>query len=133
MKNVEAVLRAAGPRFAEVVKTTIFLTDMNDFAAVNAVYGESFADTPPARSTVAVAALPRGSRVEVEVVALVRLSRVIGVEDRSRRGGVRDIRFVARRGAPVFAPRELALSLSRRRFRRADSAGARRPARGSSP
>jgi len=71
MKNVEAVLRAAGASFAEVVKTTIFLTDMNDFAQVNAIYGQAFGDTPPARSTVAVAALPRGSRVEIEVVALL--------------------------------------------------------------
>jgi 2-iminobutanoate/2-iminopropanoate deaminase len=71
MKNVGAVLRAAGASFAEVVKTTIFLTDMADFAAVNAVYGESFTETAPARSTVAVAALPRGSHVEVEVVAIV--------------------------------------------------------------
>jgi 2-iminobutanoate/2-iminopropanoate deaminase len=71
MKNVEAVLRAAGASFEEVVKTTIFLTDMNDFAQVNAIYGQSFGETPPARSTVAVAALPRGSRVEIEVVALL--------------------------------------------------------------
>jgi 2-iminobutanoate/2-iminopropanoate deaminase len=70
MKNVEAVLTAASATFANVVKTTIFLIDMNDFAAVNAVYGEYFVDTPPARSTVAVAGLPRGSRLEIEVVAL---------------------------------------------------------------
>jgi 2-iminobutanoate/2-iminopropanoate deaminase len=71
MKNVEAVLTAADATFASVVKTTIFLIDMNDFAAVNAVYGEYFHDTPPARSTVAVAGLPRGSRVEIEVTALL--------------------------------------------------------------
>ena len=71
MKNVAAVLRAAGATFAEVVKTTIYVTDMNDFAAVNAVYGESFTGVTPARSTIAVAALPRGSHVEVEVVALL--------------------------------------------------------------
>ncbi len=71
MKNVEAVLTAADATFASVVKTTIFLIDMNDFAAVNAVYGEYFVETPPARSTVAVAALPRGSRVEIEVTALL--------------------------------------------------------------
>jgi 2-iminobutanoate/2-iminopropanoate deaminase len=70
MKNVEAVLTAASATFANVVKTTIFLIDMNDFAAVNAVYGEYFVDTPPARSTVAVAGLPRGSRLEIEVIAL---------------------------------------------------------------
>lgn len=73
MANVAAVLAAAGLTFADVVKTTIFLIDMNDFAAVNAVYGESFEDAPkPARSTVAVAALPRGARVEIETIALRR-------------------------------------------------------------
>jgi 2-iminobutanoate/2-iminopropanoate deaminase len=70
MKNVSAVLTAASTTFANVVKTTIYLIDMNDFAAVNGVYGEYFADTAPARSTVAVAALPRGSLVEIEVTAL---------------------------------------------------------------
>lgn len=69
MKNVAAVLAAAGATFAQVVKTTIFLVDMNDFAAVNLVYGESFDAAAPARSTVAVAALPKGARVEIEVVA----------------------------------------------------------------
>ncbi len=71
MANVAAVLAAAGRNFADVVKTTIYLLDMSDFAAVNAVYGEFFkgTDTPPARSTVAVKELPRGSRVEIEVLA----------------------------------------------------------------
>ena len=69
MRNVGAVLAAAGTDFAHVVKTTIYLVDMNDFAAVNAAYGASFTAAPPARSTVAVAALPRGSRVEIEVLA----------------------------------------------------------------
>jgi len=71
MANVAAVLAAAGRTFADVVKTTIYLTEMADFAAVNAVYGESFAASPaaPARSTVAVKELPRGSRVEIEVLA----------------------------------------------------------------
>jgi 2-iminobutanoate/2-iminopropanoate deaminase len=69
MRNVEAVLHAANLNFAHVVKTTIFLVDMGDFANVNAVYGEYFVDLAPARSTVAVAALPKGSRVEIEVVA----------------------------------------------------------------
>jgi 2-iminobutanoate/2-iminopropanoate deaminase len=69
MRNVEAVLHAANLNFAHVVKTTIFLIDMGDFANVNAVYGEYFVDLAPARSTVAVAALPKGSRVEIEVVA----------------------------------------------------------------
>ena len=70
MKNIEAVLEAASATFANVVKTTIFLVDMGDFAAVNAVYGEYFTEIAPARSTVAVAGLPRGVRVEIEVVAL---------------------------------------------------------------
>ncbi len=69
MQNVAAVLAAGGAAFGHVVKTTIYLVDMNDFAAVNAAYGEYFTTVPPARSTVAVAALPKGSRVEVEVLA----------------------------------------------------------------
>jgi 2-iminobutanoate/2-iminopropanoate deaminase len=73
MANLAAVLAAAGLAFADVVKTTIFLADMNDFAAVNAVYGESFDDAPPpARSTVAAAGLPRGARVEIDAIALRR-------------------------------------------------------------
>jgi 2-iminobutanoate/2-iminopropanoate deaminase len=72
MKNLGAVLAAAGASFDEVVKTTIFLVDMSDFAAVNAAYGEHFGGTPPARSTVAVAALPLGARVEIEAVARLR-------------------------------------------------------------
>ncbi len=70
MANVAALLEAAGATFARVVKTTIYLIDMNDFAAVNEVYGLAFiGGVAPARSTVAVAALPRGVRVEIEVVA----------------------------------------------------------------
>ena len=69
MKNVQAVLTQAGLTFDHVVKTTIFLTNMNDFAAVNEVYGRYFKSQPPARSTVAVAALPKGVNVEVEVIA----------------------------------------------------------------
>jgi 2-iminobutanoate/2-iminopropanoate deaminase len=69
MKNVEAVLQAAGLGFQHIVKTTIFLTDMGDFPAVNDVYGKYFKSEPPARSTVAVAGLPRGVKVEVEVTA----------------------------------------------------------------
>jgi 2-iminobutanoate/2-iminopropanoate deaminase len=69
MKNIEAVLKAAGANFSHVVKTTIFLTDMNDFAKVNEIYGQSFSGTPPARSTVAVSGLPKGVNVEIEVVA----------------------------------------------------------------
>lgn len=71
MKNIEAVLRAGGSSFAKVVKTTIYLIDMNDFAVVNEVYGRHFADQPPARSTVAVSALPKGAQVEIEVIAAV--------------------------------------------------------------
>jgi len=63
------VLEAAGLTFNDVVKTTIFLADIADFAAVNAVYGRFVTDPPPARSTVAVAALPKGGRVEIEAIA----------------------------------------------------------------
>ncbi len=69
MRNLVAVLDAAGLTMADVVKTTIFLADMADFAAVNAVYGRFVSDPPPARSTVAVAALPKGGRVEIEAIA----------------------------------------------------------------
>ncbi|MBC5799847.1 MAG: RidA family protein [Candidatus Eremiobacteraeota bacterium] len=69
MENVRAVLAAASATFANVAKTTIYLIDMNDFAAVNDVYGSYFSESRPARSTVAVAALPRGARVEIEVIA----------------------------------------------------------------
>ena len=69
MDNLAAVLDAGGCGFADVVKTTIFLADLGDFAAVNEVYGKRFPAQPPARSTVQVAALPRGARVEIELVA----------------------------------------------------------------
>ncbi len=69
LKNVTAVLAAAGLEFKHVVKTTIFLTDMADFPAVNEVYGRYAKSAPPARSTVAVQGLPRGVKVEVEVTA----------------------------------------------------------------
>ena len=69
IENLSAVLRAAGSELDRVVKTTVFLTDLADFAALNAVYAEYFGPTPPARSTVQVAALPRGARVEIEAVA----------------------------------------------------------------
>ena len=71
MKNLAAVLAEAGASFASVVKTTIFLRDMADFQAVNEVYGRALGESRPARSTVAVAGLPRDVRVEIEVVALV--------------------------------------------------------------
>lgn len=70
LRNVQAVLEAAGSSLDRVVKTTVFLTQMSDFAAMNEVYGDTFKIEPPARSTVAVAELPRGARVEIEVVAL---------------------------------------------------------------
>jgi 2-iminobutanoate/2-iminopropanoate deaminase len=70
LQNVEAVLAAAGMDFADVVKTTVFLADLADFARMNEVYGRRFPSAPPARSTVQVAALPRGARVEIEVVAV---------------------------------------------------------------
>ena len=69
LRNLGAVLDAAGLTFGDVVKTTIFLADMADFAAVNGVYGRFVTDPPPARSTVAVAALPKGGRVEIEATA----------------------------------------------------------------
>jgi 2-iminobutanoate/2-iminopropanoate deaminase len=69
LRNLGAVLEAAGLTFEDVVKTTIFLADMADFAAVNGVYGRFVTDPPPARSTVAVAALPKGGRVEIEATA----------------------------------------------------------------
>ncbi len=69
MANLSAVLDAAGATWADVVKTTIFLVDIGDFATVNAIYGRFLADPPPARSTVGVAALPKGARVEIEAIA----------------------------------------------------------------
>ena len=69
LENLGAVLSAAGLDFSNVVKTTIFLIDMNDFAAVNEAYEAAFGDSKPARSTVAVAALPRGARVEIDCIA----------------------------------------------------------------
>ena len=72
MKNLEAILKAAGCDFSTVVKTTIFLADLKDFSSVNEVYGEYFKGDPPARATIQVAALPRGSLVEIEAVALVK-------------------------------------------------------------
>jgi 2-iminobutanoate/2-iminopropanoate deaminase len=69
LRNLDAVLDAAGATLADVVKTTIFLTDMGDFGAVNAVYARFMPDPPPARSTVAVAGLPKGALVEVEAIA----------------------------------------------------------------
>jgi len=70
LDNLSAVLAAAGSDLAHVVKTTVFLTDMADFAAMNEVYARRFGEHRPARSTVGVAALPRGFKVEIECVAI---------------------------------------------------------------
>jgi 2-iminobutanoate/2-iminopropanoate deaminase len=70
MQNLSHVLAAAGSSLGQVVKTTIFLADLGDFAAVNEIYGSFFKSEPPARSTVQVTALPLGARIEVEVVAI---------------------------------------------------------------
>jgi len=69
IKNIDAVLTEAGFAWYNVVKTTIFMTDLNDFAKVNAIYAEVFSETPPARSTVQVSGLPKGVNVEIEVIA----------------------------------------------------------------
>jgi 2-iminobutanoate/2-iminopropanoate deaminase len=68
--NIAAVLAAGGSSLAKVVKATVFLADMNDFQAMNSVYAEFFPASPPARSTVQVARLPRDARLEIEVIAL---------------------------------------------------------------
>jgi 2-iminobutanoate/2-iminopropanoate deaminase len=70
MKNLEAVLRNAGLGFEHVVRTTIFLADMGDFAQVNEVYARAFPKDPPARVTVQAAALPKGARVEIDAIAV---------------------------------------------------------------
>lgn len=70
LQNLAAVLAAAGTDLAHVVKTTVFLTDMEHFKAMNAVYAEFFGEAPPARSTVAVKALPLGALVEIEAIAV---------------------------------------------------------------
>jgi len=69
IENIKAVLAAAGATLNDVVKSTVFLLDMNDFAAMNAVYAEYFASPFPARSTIQVARLPKDARVEIEVIA----------------------------------------------------------------
>ena len=70
IRNLEAVLDAGGCTLADVVKTTVFLVDIADFAAVNARYARFFPDPPPARSTFAVAALPKEARIEIEAIAV---------------------------------------------------------------
>ena len=71
LQNVKAVLAAAGSSLEQVVKTTVFLTDLDDFAAMNEVYAGFFSENPPARSAVEVKALPKGARVEIETIAVV--------------------------------------------------------------
>ena len=72
LKNIGAILAEAGSTFADVVKTVVFLADMNDFAALNEVYGKYFTEPYPARSAVAVKQLPKGALIEVEVIAEVK-------------------------------------------------------------
>ncbi|MBA3521825.1 MAG: RidA family protein [Gemmatimonadales bacterium] len=71
LENLRAILEAAGIGFSSVVKTTVFLVDMADFGPMNEAYADAFGQHRPARSTVAVAALPRGARVEIEAIALL--------------------------------------------------------------
>lgn len=75
MRNLSAVLEAAGASLGSVVKTTVFVRDMEEFAAMNAVYGRFFGEHRPARSTVQAARLPRDARVEIEAIAAVRGDR----------------------------------------------------------
>jgi 2-iminobutanoate/2-iminopropanoate deaminase len=69
--NLQNILESQGSSLAKVIKTTVFLKDMNEFAKMNEIYGEFFADNPPARSTIEVARLPKDARVEIEVIAYV--------------------------------------------------------------
>lgn len=71
LENLKGIVEAAGSTIQRVVKTTVFLADMNDFAAMNAVYSRYFVTHPPARSTVEVARLPRDVRVEIDLIALL--------------------------------------------------------------
>ena len=71
MRNIGALLKAAGTDFAHVVRTTVFLADMDEFAKMNEVYARYVVDPPPARSTVQVARLPRDARVEIDVIAVI--------------------------------------------------------------
>lgn len=71
LENLKAVLEASGSSLGQVIKTTIFLADMDDFAAVNEVYGNAFKDHKPARSTVAVKTLPKNALVEIDAIALI--------------------------------------------------------------
>jgi 2-iminobutanoate/2-iminopropanoate deaminase len=77
LRNLAAVLDAAGLGLADVVRTTIYLADIGDFAAVNAVYARHMTDPPPARSTFAVGALPRGGLVEIDAIAYRRIADAV--------------------------------------------------------
>ena len=72
MRNIAGLLKAAGAGFEHVVRTTVFLADMNDFGAMNAVYARFVVDPPPARATVQVARLPRDAKVEIDVIAVLK-------------------------------------------------------------
>jgi 2-iminobutanoate/2-iminopropanoate deaminase len=74
LKNIAALLKAERLSFDHIVKTTVFLTDMNDFQTVNEIYATYFGENPPARSTVAVAGLPKGAKLEIEVIAMTNES-----------------------------------------------------------
>ncbi len=71
IKNVQVVLNSAGANLTDVVKTNVYLTDINDFSVVNKVYATFFKENPPARSAVQVAALPKGAQIEIEVIACI--------------------------------------------------------------
>ncbi|HSW57656.1 MAG TPA: RidA family protein [Dehalococcoidales bacterium] len=73
LKNMAAILEAAGAGLNDVVKTTVFLKDLNDFSAMNEVYSQYFVTSPPARSTVQVAAIPRGALIEIESIAFIKI------------------------------------------------------------
>jgi 2-iminobutanoate/2-iminopropanoate deaminase len=106
MENIAAVLAQAGMEFSDVVKTTVFLVDLADFAAMNEVYGRRFLGEFPARSTIQVAALPKGSRIEVEVHAVRHppaAARSAGRKTRVSKGkgsAPRKARKPARKAAP---------------------------------
>ena len=78
LENLSAVLRAENLNFGHVVKTTIFLTSLGDFQTVNEIYATCFRENPPARSTVQVAALPKGAKIEIEAIAVARESEQSG-------------------------------------------------------
>jgi 2-iminobutanoate/2-iminopropanoate deaminase len=75
LENLAAILRAAGSDLSQVVKTTVYLVDMNDFPAMNEIYALAFGEHRPARATVAVSALPKGVRVEIDAIAVTKAGR----------------------------------------------------------